>query len=520
MNLIVRTPRHAIWFRRVVGLFFFLAAVPLLTDSLSAQAVGYNLVPTGEYIWWDSDLGLEDGILYGGRVGLTFGPLVSLQPFYLVRANLEADPLGIDGGDIFAGAEARDLDLRHVGANVQFNLGRGDVYPFVRLGGGILRFDPEEGEEADQITLLGGAGLRFGFSGLKAELFAEDLAFRINRNRLFGPMGEDPEADDLRHNIVAGAGVTLPLGGGFGEVSEMGGLQGAAIPIEPFVGRLDYDSDLDRDEQNLVGARAGIDFNSLFGVRGYYWRGINDDFDDFQEVQSYGGEARFQLNAGPGISPFLVAGAGRLDYGNDFEVPEGAMAPEDKTVLILGGGASIGLNERLRLNLGARDYIFDANQEFEDVRSTDDLLHNLLLSAGLGFSVGGSTPTAERFQDPERERELRRLEQETERLRQQNQRLREQAAEQGRQVVVDTVVQVDTVRLGGGRRHAGRHCRGDGCTWTRSAARGRACGPRRARNRRDGRGRPYHDGADPREWRSVPAVWHTRGCADWNRLRG
>ena len=447
MQLFAHTSRSALCFRLVIGCLAA-ALAPLGSSPLSAQAVGYELLPTGEYVWWNDALGLEDGLLYGGRFAFTFGPRVALEPFGFFRNGLTADPAEIDGDSaLFAGLASRELDLRHLGATVRVDLANGNVVPFLRLGGGVLRLEPENVDEADQISLIGGGGIRFGLAGLAAELFAEDVAFRVNRFRLFGDVGEDPDADDLRHNVVAGAALKIPLGGGFGEVSEMGGLQGAAIPIEPFVGRLDYDSDLGLDEQTLVGARAGIDLSSLFGLRGYYWRGINDDFDDFQEVQSYGGEARFQLNAGPGLNPYVVAGAGRLDYGDGFEPAEGTMAPENKTALILGGGVNVGLSERLRLVLGVRDYIFDANQEFEDVRSTDDLLHNLLLSAGLGFSLGGSTPTAERFQDPERERELRRLEQETERLRQQNQRLREQAAEQGRQVVVDTVVQIDTVTV-------------------------------------------------------------------------
>ena len=448
MQLFAYTPRSALRFRLVIGCLAA-ALAPLGSSPVSAQAVGYELLPTGEYVWWNDAFGLEDGLLYGGRFAFTFGPRVALEPFGFFRNNVEADPARIDGDSaLFAGLASRELDLRHLGATVRVDLANGDVVPFLRLGGGVLRLEPENADEADQISLIGGGGIRFGLAGLAAELFAEDVAFRINRFRLFGGVGEDPDVDDLRHNVVAGAALKIPLGGGFGEVSEMSGLQGAAIPIEPFVGRLDYDSDLGLDEQTLVGARAGIDLSSLFGLRGYYWRGINDDFDDFQEVQSYGGEARFQLNAGPGLNPYVVAGAGRLNYGDGFEPADGATAPEDKTALVLGGGVNVALSERLRLVLGARDYIFDANQEFEDVRSTDDLLHNLLLSAGLGFSVGGSTPTAQRFQDPERERELRRLEQETERLRQQNQRLREQAAQQGRQVMVDTVVQVDTVRLG------------------------------------------------------------------------
>ncbi len=428
---------------RAAGMIAVLAAAAVSAAPADAQGVGYKLIPTIEYIRWDDALGLEDTYFYGGKVGLTFGELVSLQPFYLFRTGVEGDSEKLADDSPLARAATREMDIRHFGADLNINLSRGDVVPFVRAGGGILRFEPDGLERADQITLKAGGGLRFGFGNLQAELFAEDLAFRINRFRLYAPSGgappgADPEADEERHNLVAGAGITIPLGS-HSDVSEAGGLQGAAVPLEPFVGRLDYDDEVGLDEQNVVGVRTGLDFNAYFGLRGYYWRGINDDFDDTDEVQSYGGEAQFNLNTGPGFSPYLVGGAGRIDYTSDFRDPMG-VGRDDRTALILGGGMSIGLSERARINVAVRDYIFDQNAEFEDVSNTDDLLHNWFYSAGVTFSLGGRAPTVG-GRDTDAERRLRA---ETERLRRENERLREgRDIERVMETVVDTVVVVN-----------------------------------------------------------------------------
>lgn len=413
------------------GSVAFVAAMLVAATAVAlpahAQGIRYTLTPSVDYVRWDDALGLEDTYLYGGRVSFDFGNLVSFQPFFFTRPDVRADPAEIEDGAAFAGLAAHDVDVRHLGANLQLNLGTGSLTPFLRAGGGVLRFDPEGGDRTDQISLLVGGGVRFDVVGrVGVELFAEDLAFRVNRFRLYAPtIGDapaaaDPEADDLRHNVVVGAGVNVPLGGGFSEVSTLSGLRGVAIPVEPFVGRLGYDDDVGLDDQYLLGVRTGLDFNRYFGLRGYYWRGVNDDFDGTDPVQSYGGEAQFNLNSGPGVSPYLVAGAGRIDYGDDFRNAQG-VASGDRTALILGGGVSLGLSERLRLNVSARDYVFDQNEEFEDVRNIDNLLHNPLLSAGLTFHLGGRTPTARDLRSPEVER----LRRETERLRAENARLRE-----------------------------------------------------------------------------------------------
>lgn len=421
----------------------------------TAEAQTYDLTPGVDYILWDDGLGIEDSYLYGGRFGLTFGDFVSLQPFYFTRSNVEANPADIEDGEAFEGLPEREMDMRHVGASLQIEFARGgNVVPFIRAGGGVLRLEPDGGERSDQITLEGGAGLRFGFGGLAAEIYAKDLAFSVNRYRLYSDPDEgtgfpiDEEGDDLRHNLALGAGIRLGLGGQSG--ADLGRRGGAAIPIEPFVGRLDYSDDLPFDDQNLAGVRAGLDFNELFGIRGYFWRGVNDDFDDTDPVDSYGGEAQFNLNRGGGLSPYLIVGAGRLDFDEDDEAAGGIVAPEDRTALILGGGLRFGLGERAGINVAVRDYIFDASEEFEDVRSTDNLLHNPLFSAGLAFRVGGDrdrrdgrTAVAD---DAELERlreETVRLQREIEEVRRANDRLREQEPEVARPARVDTVVRYE-----------------------------------------------------------------------------
>jgi hypothetical protein len=316
---------------------------------------------------------------------------VELQPFYFTK-----DGYGIDsaraGDRLGADAIGRSLDLRHYGTNVQVNFGDGGIAPFARAGAGILRFEPEGAERQDRIALTAGGGVRFSLGGLEAELFAEQLSFRMNARSLFGP--DTSTAAPTLRNLSYGGSVVIPLSSGTTAPSD-DRLRGTTAPIEPFVGRLDFASEFGLVRQELAGVRAGIDFSPVFGLRGFYWRGLNDDRDGPAEVAGYGGEAQFNLNAGPGISPYLVVGAGTVDFSRNFRDTAGNPRA-DRSTFILGAGASVRLTDRIRLNAAVRDYIMTTADDLDAVSSTGDITHNAMYSAGLTLSLFGRTDAPRR----------------------------------------------------------------------------------------------------------------------------
>jgi hypothetical protein len=411
------------WKRLLTGTA--LLALTLLAPTAPARAqiegASYTLQPTYNIIRWGKEIGIEDTELIGGRLGLNLGQYVSLQGFYLGRNNVDTrlTELGLPGPNELPLVD-QQLNLSHYGADLIFNVGsHSNVVPFVKVGGGIVRFDPETGDESEHIAVKAGGGVRFGIARLQAEVFAEDLAFRLDRYRLapigFDPLLVDPEDNDLRHNLSIGLGLNFNLGGQQGgRLTETDraiaerfrrGLAGVSLPIEPFVGRLNFSDDLALDTQELFGLRTGLDFGRYFGVRGYYWRGVNDDFDDTEDVQSWGGEAQFNLNAGNGAVPFLIAGLGKLDFRDEF-VDENGLGRDDETMLILGAGLGLNLSDRLRLDVAARDYVI-SNEDLDELNTTDELSSNWMISAGLSFSLFGDSPdrgTVFSGREPERER--------------------------------------------------------------------------------------------------------------------
>jgi len=394
------------------------AATLLLSAGLAtagqAQSVGVSLVPTIQRVQWDNDLAFKDADLYGGRLALRFGKYVELQPFYFTR-----DGYGIDSAraaSIFGPAAAgRGLDMRHYGTNVQFNLGDNAITPFVRAGAGVLRLKPDSAVRQDRITVSAGGGFRFGIAGLNAEVFAEQLGFRMNPRSLFAVDSTVTGSLPTFRNLVYGASVTVPLSTSRDIEDSDGGLRGSTGPIEPFVGVLRYASENNLPDQELAGVRAGIDFSPVFGIRGFYWRGLNDDRDGTVDVSGYGGEAQFNLNTGPGLSPYLIVGAGQLDYGDKFGDSLG-FSRQDKTAFILGGGGSFRLTDRIRVNGAIRDYIMTVDDDLDNLSSTGDLTHNTMLTAGLTISFGGNSAPSMADRERDRDRELRALRDERDRV--------------------------------------------------------------------------------------------------------
>ncbi|HEX7123893.1 MAG TPA: hypothetical protein VF178_16060 [Gemmatimonadaceae bacterium] len=402
----------------------------LVARPAPAQQISYTIIPAAEFVTWDDDLALEDDWLAGVRFSLRFGPYIELSPFYLTRRGLDLDP---DRADDVFGIPAANAspNIEHFGAKVQANFGRQGLIPFLRLGGGVIRIDPESAPRHDRVAVSAGGGLRFGLSWLQGEVFAEQLAFRLDPGRLF--QGGTPAAGraPLHRNVAYGAAVMIPLSDVDPDVPGMG-LRGTTAPIEPFIGRLNYSGDRLPD-QDLFGVRAGIDFTRLVGVRGFYWRGAGDNFSETDPISGYGAELQFNLNTGPGISPFLIVGGGQLDYGSGFSVPGGA--PDDQTTLILGGGLTFRLWERIGLNVALRDYVLSFDEPLDATGDPDELTHNTVVSAGLGVSIGGNVVSRE-----ETRRAAERPHVEIERLRAQIDSLqRETALAERQRVEADTL---------------------------------------------------------------------------------
>lgn len=384
------------------------AAFAIAAPAAHAQGISYTIAPAAASLNWDKDLGLKNHSLYGGQASIDFERLVSLQGYYLTndKINSAVDRLGLSG-DLANQLTNQRLRVRSMGANVLWKFWSGGIAPFIKTGGGIIELRPDSGRTNKQIVLNAGGGLRFGANApLFLDLFAEDMMLRVDRYALLSGNATgvpvDPDRRTLRHNLVVGAAVGVPLGLNTNDQerdaasSMQWGLAGASLTLEPFAGRLTFDSkstsasngNAALRDQDLAGVRAGVDIGRYVGVRGFYWRGTDKNFKRFESLQSWGGELQFRLNSSPGLTPYLLAGAGQLDF-KESDTTATAQRSEDKLSLLLGGGVSLPLGERFAINATARDYLYGQGNGADSVASPSDLRNNWMFSVGLRVSIAG-----------------------------------------------------------------------------------------------------------------------------------
>lgn len=402
-----------------VLLVALLGAGPALAQ---VQGLGYRLAPSGSYVLFDGDAALDDGFLYGGEVGVSFGEFLELNGAYLFGTDFETDFSEFSGledaPDVAASiAElpVKNVDVQRYGGALKLNLARGAVVPFLTGGAGVVRFAPDGMESTRSLYLLGGAGLQFTLADRYAlAVSADAFGYRYNPGTAFFTEA-DLEAVGLGFenfnqtevlNPSVRAALQLYLGGRRpGSLSPLdrefqrqfsGGLSGLSLFVEPFYARVDFDPVLDYSDQTFVGAEAGIDIGPLVGLRGFYGRGAdNDDPTSLDEIQMFGGDLRLRLNAGDGFVPFVSVGAGYLDvlsaYGDTFdEDPEvDRTLAESRPFAVGGAGVEVPIGRRLRAVGEVRALVMSAQDE-GDISQPDDVFLNPTLRAGLSLGIGGT----------------------------------------------------------------------------------------------------------------------------------
>ena len=384
----------------------------LAPAPLEAQGIRYHLRSAAVWTQWDDALGLENARFLGGSAGIGFGRYVDLTGFYLKSddraTNLSSLPFS---RSLRAPLADQYVDIASYGSELAVGLSRGSFVPVLMGGAGILRFRPEAGQEIQRLQLKYGLGFRtFVTDALEAEVMVERNRYYLDPLDLAAPVAvgdpahpDDPGAGALRRNLALRVGLGVQLGGrdyyGASEWDrdwDRGSrrFSGAGLALEPFAGRQTFDASLEIEDQVVAGVRAGLDLGRFVGLRGFWWRGVDDGYDAWEGIEGYGGEAQFNLGGDEGFSPHLLAGAGRMEFAPDF-AGSADLIPADRATLILGGGVDLGLGSHVRLSAAARDYIMsgpdfrDAAVDLGDVKDPRHLVHNWQMSAGLGILVGG-----------------------------------------------------------------------------------------------------------------------------------
>ena len=83
-----------------------------------------TLQPTASYNWFDKNTAIEDGVMYGGRVGFGFGESIELRGVYEKSADLKNTIKGFDvfSQDFIDNFNARSVDIERIGGEFKANI--------------------------------------------------------------------------------------------------------------------------------------------------------------------------------------------------------------------------------------------------------------------------------------------------------------------------------------------------------------------------------------------------------------
>ena len=128
--------------------------------TTSSSDIRYTLSPVLTGTSWNSNLGLTDGVLYGGKLGIDFGRSIALEASYLTSSKLWTDFSRINLVDT-SGFLVRDqrITVRRYGGDLLIRWPSDRFAPFGKIGGGIIRFEPANGKPVEKIEVRVGGGL-------------------------------------------------------------------------------------------------------------------------------------------------------------------------------------------------------------------------------------------------------------------------------------------------------------------------------------------------------------------------
>ncbi|PKQ45326.1 hypothetical protein CSW08_08920 [Confluentibacter flavum] len=393
--------------------------------NLNAQRkdITVTLQPTATYTWFDNNTAIEDGVMFGGRLGFGFGEAIELKVVYEKSNDLRntVSDIGAFSEDFINNFNNRNVDIERIGGEFKANIPtRGMFVPYLTLGGGVqtLTFDiaavdaPRNEQESKQIYANIGIGtqLRLG-KRLFLNLEAKNTVFNMNPASVLYQEGQDQSeienwlgdnTTNRMYNWSVLAGLQLYLGGREpGEMSDLdkayynkfsGGSSGFKLIIEPVGAYINFDDDTNLADAYFIGGKVGFDLNQYVGLRGYYYQATKNEkiSTDWEDMAMYGGDFIAKLNVSRGLVPYINLGGGYLNVYDTYVGKDG-VASASSGYFAKGG---IGLNVPVSRNFeifGDANMMFTserADNDLENTISPDELRKHTMFTVGVRFQLG------------------------------------------------------------------------------------------------------------------------------------
>ena len=405
---------------RLLAIALVLALSFPAVSSAQLSGIRYTVAPRADRMFFDDNSGLADLTMLSGRLGFGFGEYLEFSAVGRYSPAGETDfsrysDLGDPSIYLFDVLPSRDVTQFQYGADIKINFGSGLAVPYASLGTGILHLEPDGLDNIETIYLAGSVGLRYRWQDrVTFTLEAQRQAWRMNAAAMLSDTDLTSLAlarEDFRTTgmgaYAIGAGISFDLGGRTrGTKTELdmamsnqfgGGFSAVRLEVEPFVGNVDFAPALGyQNSQRMSGVSAGLDFGPYVGVRGFYWRGLDDGNSvAFSDLQAYGGELEMAFGSpARRFRPSLTVGGGYLDAMSGY-TGNGTAEPEDRPFATAGVSTSIQAGRYLSLHGGVKS-LLSSTVEASEVSTPTSVETSWMYFGGLSFELGRGGFTAKR----------------------------------------------------------------------------------------------------------------------------
>ncbi|TDB61826.1 coiled-coil domain-containing protein [Arundinibacter roseus] len=401
---------------RLIGLCLMMALASAQVTQAQVKGISYTLAPSGEYVFWNKNTGISDGFLVGGQLGFGFGEFVELRATYLQSLNLTRNFSSLSTPALQnALLDTINVGVQRWGGDFKINLARGGVVPYLTLGTGVQTLSPDDLTAFKNIYVSAGGGLQFSagdrytFGVQAVNTSFNDSPVRSLTSAAERTANELALADypnELLRNWSVRASLIFYLGGRKpGDLSELDKdylanfSRGISLPIEVTAGQLNFDKSLPFANTKFIGVSSGFNFGPYVGIRGFYWRGMEDGyFSTADRLALYGGEGKFKLSNGQGLTPNITVGGGVIDALEGYEVNGISVEMDNKPFVSGGLGLDFPFSRSLKLTAYAKA-LLTSNDLLENTVDPDELSTSWAYGLSLGLLLGNGRDPVKKIEE-------------------------------------------------------------------------------------------------------------------------
>lgn len=446
--------------RTILGILAIVALMAPQRSKAQVSDVSVIVSPTAGYTFWNNQLNVGNSAFYGARVGFGFGPILELRANYERSFDLKGKLQGARwnvANEFATKLENSAITYERMGGDLKLNLwNNARLTPYVIGGAGVLKFHYDDvvqaGHRVHEEQLYGNVG-----AGLKINIVPR-VAFTLEARNVFfnaapGSQYVAAGTDNTLQNWSALASLDFYLGGAPAAKDEVsrayrqtfsGGFRGLRFVAEPSAAYLNFRDNSSFGDTWMLGLSAGVDFSTLVGVRGFYYR-ATDTPDALSTklnggLSIYGANLLTRLNVPRGVTPYLSLGAGYLNVDDKYSQHDARFANAKSGWFALGGGGLEVPLHRVVSAFGSAEAMLmeQENPKLTEAANPSSIKVNWMYRLGLRFNLGlkakNGTATYQKLVQAERDRMLAK------------EKMQQVAVDSAERVRVDTAVVRDEVK--------------------------------------------------------------------------